>query len=553
MRIKDIPLDITKTPQEILITKFNQINGLNLNFNDFVFEDPQPYAEPGKPYFNTSVKVVPKETSKFYNAFTIYYRRMDLAEILDNPYISIKRGMANDLYELIPQINACYNIYLTEDDYEDQALPPIDLDNPEEETPVLIQALPTSFLFIGSHTITLNKPARTQAIPDEDNATIFIVTNDPTNTQVIDKVIAKDLSGTEIDTFKFLKNCTVTKAQVDRLLVFGDNLIVIGGFNVKPNSAINGSTNDILSNCLRVSLTGNLLEDCNNKFAAFIDGMKHVKSPRDMCFALNPEVNAGLYKFNTDGTRDETFGIDVEYKLEYACIDNKGRIYTVSEMITRDEEPDGINATGPTPIKQYWIMRFEPNGERDDSFSIVTIKSTGNADPWKVGCIEPLQDDVNTTDTGIYIRLLPDTQSSSQTHTPIINGEALVKGDQPDRYGILPIIKIYDSGNLDTTFEQKRVNCTPEANTGELLSISGDDYYSTYRWTRASNMITLYNNTIITYGKCKLMDSSGTFLPAKDTVVSYNADTTPSTIIYQVPDLADNTPMIKGVCVYNAS
>ena len=174
-----------------------------------------------------------------------------------------------------------------------------------------------------------------------------------------------------------------------------------------------------------------------------------------------------------------------------------------------------------------------------------------------------------------------------------------MKGDQPDRYGILPIIKIYDSGNLDTTFEQKRVNCTPEAieeyneyvmpiqgdesisavgdnvvmlahranpitgekhilpmlydNTGELLSISGDDYYSTYRWTRASNMITLYNNTIITYGKCKLMDSSGTFLPAKDTVVSYNADTTPSTIIYQVPDLADNTPMIKGVCVYNAS
>ena len=46
MYISDIPLDISKTPQENIIAKVNQVNGLTLNFNDFVFEDPQPYSDP---------------------------------------------------------------------------------------------------------------------------------------------------------------------------------------------------------------------------------------------------------------------------------------------------------------------------------------------------------------------------------------------------------------------------------------------------------------------------------------------------------------------------
>ena len=464
MYIKDIPLDITKTPQENLIAKLNQINGLSLDFNDFVFEDPEPYADVDRPYFNTSVRVVPKETSKFYNSFTIYYHRMDLAEILDNPYVGIKRGMANYLSELMPQINACYNINATEDDYEDVELPPYDVNNPDEEIPVLVQALPTSFLFIGSYTITLNKPPKMQAIPDEDSATIFVVLDQPYNDQIKSDIVARDLSGNEVDAFKFLRNCTVTTQRVDRLLILGnDSIIAIGDFNITPNVPVNGSTDSILSNCVRVSLTGNLLEDCNDKFASFIEGMQQVKSPRNVCYAMNPEVHAGLYKFNTDGTRDEEFGlVDLEYKLEYACVDATGRIYTASEMITRDEDPDDITATDPTPIKQYWVERFLPTGDKDPTFQTVTIKSTGNGDPWKVGCIEPIQNDVNSLDTGIYIRLLPAEQASSQTLTPIINDEALVPGDQPERYGILPIVKIMDDGRLDTDFNQRKVNCTPE-------------------------------------------------------------------------------------------
>ena len=36
-----LPLDINKSGQEIIIEKVNAVNGLQLNFNDFVFENPE--------------------------------------------------------------------------------------------------------------------------------------------------------------------------------------------------------------------------------------------------------------------------------------------------------------------------------------------------------------------------------------------------------------------------------------------------------------------------------------------------------------------------------
>ena len=177
MYLDSIPLDISLSPEEIIFQKLNAVSGLNLNYNDFVFSDPESItSNPSYPDANSKVVITPKAISKFYNSFTVYYRRIDISEIFNNPYASIPRGTGTKLSDLIPSINLEYNVNFTSRDYQEANLPAIDPLDPDAVVKVNFVTKQESLLFIGSYELELNRIVTRPNARLPETASIYIIT-----------------------------------------------------------------------------------------------------------------------------------------------------------------------------------------------------------------------------------------------------------------------------------------------------------------------------------------------------------------------------------------
>ncbi len=143
----DVALDITKAPEQILMDKFNAVNALNLSVDDWVFGQPQSSTTVG---YNTKVTLSPKATSQWYASFTLYYNRMNIATILDNDLVSVPRGGALQLSDVITDLNALYGLNVQPEDYFDSPLSIINSYDPDAEVPITFSWKPCSFLFSGT-------------------------------------------------------------------------------------------------------------------------------------------------------------------------------------------------------------------------------------------------------------------------------------------------------------------------------------------------------------------------------------------------------------------
>ncbi len=605
MYIDFLPLDISKNPKEIIIDKVNAVNGLQLDFDDFVFEDPEAYAGSQYPKANTKVKIVPKTTSQFYNSFTIYYTRMSLDTILDNDRVSIARGTGTDLSDLMPAINQAYNINMTGEDYFDTTLPLVNTLDPLAEVPVMVVAKPTSFLFIGNFKLMLNRVATNPVPQNLESADVFIVLDQPYEPVHKSTMVCHMTTGEVVDNFKFLRNCnTVSLVEITKIKYIKNfGILVYGTF--KFNIAIQGVDQDIDTNCILISFAGGVIGNMNDLFgASTIDVLDFVKSnSNEALYVLDQTDSLGtepskFYRFNAQGTLDVGFSlIGVNEPVLHARIDSQNRIYAVTEktvLVDTDNNP----ATPDVPVRQQWIQRFFDDGTRDSSFNKVVLTTTDNQDSWSVGYIDPIEGDINTTDTGIYVGMVFKDQLHSLGPMLLVNDVPLVDGSVTTDYGILPIIKINNIGIQDTNFVSRQVSYKPEAvyefdstqvpkvgddyisssgnnvvmlsyrenpitgvlhklpmlydKTGVLKRIGGDAYFDSYVWSKATSIDTLYRGSVVVSGMCRLPDGQGGYLPQEHMVAAYDAKTQVEGIIFKPSTGLLGKPTIKTILVYNA-
>ena len=598
MFISDIPLDINQDPRAVILDRFNSVNGLTLMLSDFLLSAPEVNTDPKYPQANTRVKISPKQTSKFYNSFYVYYNRMDFNQITDNPQVSILKGAATHLSDLVNDINIAYGIHLTSDDYHDQTLAPTDPNDPNKVIDVTLQALPESYLFIGSGVIHLNKPASLPMLGTTDRADVFILIKNPVPNLKEHEVIVRHLDASTPASYQFLRNATdITTCRISKMLKTNQGFLLYGLFEFKAN--LTGTLTSYTSNCILMGGDGAILKDCNGLFASeHIDQLTPiVNSSSDYLYFLDEHSVIGsntsrVYRYKSNGAIDAAFNLNTTYPVKYARVDKLGRIYTTTATLTVNEDTDNDPNTPDVPISQVWVERYLSTGSLDTSFDRVVVRMTGTIDPWPIAWIEPQELDQNTSENGAYIgfEFLSKLDTRLQ-ELPTINKVPIVDGSIQTSYGFLPIFKVTGTGRLDTQFKILKPEYTPEAiytfdanqnptvNTayftsvgddvviltyrqnpitgnlqklpiyyskeGALVAATGSSYYETPLFTEAKTITSLKLNSLLVLGRAKLRDShTGEYKDPLQVLAHYNKDSSLSAIVYQPQTTPQGTPLV---------
>ena len=113
-----LALNIKQEPKKVIFDRFNALNALQLNPDDFLLSSVEAFNDAQRKT-NTRVLASPVVDSSGYNAFHIYYNRMDLAEVFDRINLEVKSTSLDKLVEILDMINTELGIYLTADDIVD--------------------------------------------------------------------------------------------------------------------------------------------------------------------------------------------------------------------------------------------------------------------------------------------------------------------------------------------------------------------------------------------------------------------------------------------------
>lgn len=579
MYLDSVPMDISLSPQELIFSKLNAISGLALDYRDFVFSDPEVVsANPNFPRANTKVSVTPKAISNYYNSFTVYYNRMDVARILNNPLVSITRGTATKLSELIDQINLEYNVNFRAADYEEAILPPVDPSDPNAIVKVPFVAKAASFLFKGSYELELNKPAATPHAMMPVASTIYIAQTRSYDPIYKSTLLARTSAGEEVNSFSYMRNATsVSHSRITSFWpVSGSTLALFGRFEF--SSRMSGTEQAYSSEVMLMDTTGKILQASSTLFGGSASGrVFKADSMNGYLYALGS--NGVVSRYLANGTLDTYTTQGYPHKVVSMQPTMDGKLYVQSEPIT---------ASG---VKHIYLDRFNQDGTKDTTFSTVDITATHGKDPWPIATIAPIEADMDTTDTGAYILFAFDHELATLVEgTPIINGAPVVDGSITTRYGYLPIAKITDEGDVDTYFSPLRPRYQPDrvfkfsnnaptvgdtqiAATGNSvawmtygpnpitgddhwhpvryndssreLRMSGDNYFHTYKVKSKPTLQATAENYLVVGADVSLADpNTGRINSQLPTVVMYSPDGSNSAVIWQAQPERDGTPQL---------
>jgi len=228
---------MTKSPVEILVSKYNAINGLNINPNDvslgpvFTISDQE---------YNTSVDIVPNANSIWLTTRKVFYRRVTLAEALAVP--SEVRTTGNEyLYQILDAVNAAYGLHLKEADVEDAVIQYSNPANPLSAGTVTLTARPSSYFYTGSKTITVNTVHRLGNNLYENELSYVVIERSIEGVESPASVKVLNNYGQPVTDFTFFSNLTFTadisiygawKLNNDTILFLGRFPAVVGGMPV---------------------------------------------------------------------------------------------------------------------------------------------------------------------------------------------------------------------------------------------------------------------------------------------------------------------------------
>lgn len=139
--------DYTKTPREIMFDLLNEAGG-GIPITDLLVDIGPPVvpSSPATPR-ETEITITAVEGSGIAGQKTMKYNRVDLAVVPGVRSIQFDRGVATRILDLIPAINAAYDLNLQPEDYVDAVLPTGAVGQWLDFT---LQAGSLSYCFVGS-------------------------------------------------------------------------------------------------------------------------------------------------------------------------------------------------------------------------------------------------------------------------------------------------------------------------------------------------------------------------------------------------------------------
>lgn len=480
------PIDIEKSQIEILMDQINVINNLNLDADDFIFGLPQPTTLTLSD-INTKVTITPKITSGFFNTRDIHYKRIDVAQLFNNDLIEIIVTTETMLSELIDQVNEKYGINLTTDDYLDTALPTPDPLVPNPTVTVAIR--PESYIYVGTGGLILGERVR----PVDDSGfvrNIALITDSDEGVGYTNEVMMLDTNYNPAGYFDLLRNTVdVNSFEATKLLSLPNGKFYIGGsFNF--DAAIGATP---LQNYVA---TGIIID--SNGIVETVSATPLFGAGISSRYGINKNINAvyladtdnlvtptnpqKLYKYNLDGTRDNTFNPSgIGYEPAIVRVADDGKIYTVSEQFTAPLVSDPM-----VTAKQIRIDRLNSDGTADGTFSTIYIRSTGTSD------VTPVVDLLPVIGGGGFVCIKPIHGLAVTGNYPIVNDTPFVLGSEPTDSSVNPIFRFNQSGGLVGTFKNVLLNNSPDTVMINTVSIKENDKVLSF----ADNKLILLTNRI---------------------------------------------------------
>lgn len=574
-------LDLTKSPEEILMDEINFKNNTNLLYSKFVFSTPTPATLAGE-NVNTMVTLVPVAATGYYGSKDIYYKRIDLAQALAAPTGMINPANFTMLSDLIPQINTTFGIVLKSSDYVDVPLPVYSsLDSVVTPT-VLITAPASSLLFTGSYNLPLG-PVLPAAPADGESYAYYIWVSgyplfDSTGFSNHAKMITSVMAdGSPNYGFTFLKNVVGVITQLDIQEVFSTNdgrLILNGNFNFKATLSNNlpGETTIIQGQSLVFDLQGAVVSFGANRLFNEVAGQQYAETKpfalnkTKYCTATQTEANSfGVYKYSDTGIEDTSFDISFFTNIpSILSVCDDGKLYVVSDRVAG---PDG------TPVK--YIDRLNENGTIDNSFNRVTFGSVNGLELLPIVQLLPI------TGNGFAILIDPLYGTSVNSVLPTINGTPLAPQGQSSNYAWNPILRFSQNGTLDPLFKSELKNnldrsiywenqttledtinpiiynsdvigfMTFKQNQitgfghnqpitfdkfGNLELLDGKIYSEQYHWYDVWNVINQPNGSFVAYGTMlEKLPTGGWATAVINCLATYNSNSSVNKLIFRAP------------------
>lgn len=156
--------NFNKPASEILTDLIFRSNGIWIMYGNVEFGTPEALPNPLPWAPNTVVKVVADmvEDDSLEGCTQIVYRRLPLSELIQTVSTPIQvPQFPFKVSDLLPQINAMYQIQLQPSDIVDNAYTDL-------SQPVVVNANPKALCYIGSLTLSVVGPKLLQLVPNGD-------------------------------------------------------------------------------------------------------------------------------------------------------------------------------------------------------------------------------------------------------------------------------------------------------------------------------------------------------------------------------------------------
>ena len=435
-----LALNIKQEPKNVIFDRFNALNALQLNPDDFLLSPVEAFNDAQRKT-NTRVLASPVVDSSGYNAFHIYYNRMDIAEVFDRINLEVKSTSLDKLVEILDMVNVELGIYLLPDDIEDTD---IIYDDPSDKTlratvDVIVQ--PTSYLFTGNHTLVLNERINPYDPGIKNAVTGLAFITDGTNTDItnVNTSISEELY------FSFLDGVTVNDTPVIKGMRLIDNgAYIFGEFDLDVPSNIEGAQGSTIYHGLTVNRIGKVTSV--DKVAKFDNVYQ-----KDVNFYAKPDSSkfyladkrkyitngntVGLYRYNHKGERDNTLVTTNMSLIVDKLLPLESGFIVASEMQFN-------------PKRVVRIQRYNENGSINTTMPEIQIGDVLGIDIEVQGMV--LSYDESGAPDGFYVLF------SNVFNQPIVltvNGVKVYGNKHLNKNNyILPVLKFTMEGILDTTF-----------------------------------------------------------------------------------------------------
>lgn len=148
-----MPINLTQTPKQILVSLINQDNGTALSEEMLVFGTPATHSGAK----NTSIVATAAPDMGYTGSVTFNYNRLNIANIPGTRSKVFSQGTNVNISDLIPLINSRYQINLTANDFTQALLPTFTLQTPNQLLDFVLTIKSTSLIYYGSVTLQLRR------------------------------------------------------------------------------------------------------------------------------------------------------------------------------------------------------------------------------------------------------------------------------------------------------------------------------------------------------------------------------------------------------------